>query len=456
MGKDNISMLEELLKKKQQELAASSEQANANVVDGEKLFAASVAANEDHWVEYLINPNLPLQKQLDRLNLWLDVHKPSHIYRSSRVGWIAVKFRDKKKKVPEAKKAWENLKDQFRHNSTINRLAREFGVVGGKWMCHMPVRLIDDVWSKLAIALVNGKLGSSVFMVKVSPVEDMDETVSNGDHVIVVYNTNYKDVDQILEVESQIRCVGVTSIMKYKPDIYSTLGIYRKNKWGFRPTTFVSVIESEGSSKVDAVLTGMSYENMFVRPSAKERLGVTIQPNVKNRLGQANEPSPTLKVKVDARLLLERSNLSNPKKKNNRDVKRLKNQKAKNSSNLGSISKEKRNPSLKDRLKPIQSEEDVSSSQKEVVTEIVSKENMDCQRTDAEPPLLVVSNCGVNSSRSDAVLSKVSVEGNQCSLEDASEMEPEEKVDLDEDLDRYENVGDMEFLLDESDEDMEL
>merc|ERR1712142_44986 len=194
--KDNISMLEELLKKKQQELAASSEQANANVVDGEKLFAASVAANEDHWVEYLINSNLPLQKQLDRLNLWLDVHKPSHIYRSSRVGWIAVKFRDKKKKVPEAKKAWENLKDQFRHNSTINRLAREFGVVGGKWMCHMPVRLIDDVWSKLAIALVNGKLGSSVFMVKVSPVEDMDETVSNGDHVIVVYNTNYKDVDQ--------------------------------------------------------------------------------------------------------------------------------------------------------------------------------------------------------------------------------------------------------------------
>jgi hypothetical protein len=40
--------------------------------------------------------------------------------------------------------------------------------------------LIDDVWAKLATALMCGGLGPSVYMVKVSPVEDPN--LARGEH----------------------------------------------------------------------------------------------------------------------------------------------------------------------------------------------------------------------------------------------------------------------------------
>ena len=48
------------------------------------------------------------------------------------------------------------------------------------------------------------------------------------------------------------RSAGVTTILTYKPDIFSVLGIYRNNKWGFRPTIYSSrVMLREGKSRVE-------------------------------------------------------------------------------------------------------------------------------------------------------------------------------------------------------------
>jgi len=266
-------------------------------VVAEDLFAASVAADDDHWLQFQVNADVPASDQMDSLKLWLVSNKPSTIARSTGVGWIAVKFKDKGKKVLEAKAAWDSLKGE-KTMEVVNSLAMEFKVKGGKWMCHLPSALIDEVWGKLATALMCGGLGPTVYMVKVSPVEDIDPNLSRGEHVICVYNMDYQDTDQVMRVENLVRSAGVSTVLNYKPDIFSALGIYRNNKWGFRPTIYSSKVTMEGRSRVETVGTGKWYYNSskgLQYPSSQE---------ISNRKMSVREVKPvnvvkSNKVKID-------------------------------------------------------------------------------------------------------------------------------------------------------------
>lgn len=51
------------------------------------------------------------------------------------------KFKDKGKKVLEAKAAWDSYKGK--KTIVVNNLADEFSLKGGKWMCHLPTSMID-------------------------------------------------------------------------------------------------------------------------------------------------------------------------------------------------------------------------------------------------------------------------------------------------------------------------
>ena len=230
-------------------------------VYAEDLFAASMAADDDQWLQFQVEEAVPAKQQLDQLKMWLVANRPSTVTRSSGVGWIAVKFKDKGKKVLEAKAAWDNTEGE-KGMELVNQLAEQFHVMGGKWLCHLPTDQIDQVWSKLATTLMCGGLGPSEYMVKVSPVQDIQPEQSRGEHVICVYNTNYKDTEQVMRVENLLRSAGVTTVLTYKPDIFSALGIYRNNKWGFRPTIYSSrVMLMEGKSRVETVGTGDWYYN---------------------------------------------------------------------------------------------------------------------------------------------------------------------------------------------------
>jgi len=230
-------------------------------VFAEDLFAASVAADDDQWLQFQVEEAVPAKQQLDQLKMWLMANSPSTVTRSSGVGWIAVKFKDKGKKVLEAKAAWDSYEGE-KTMEVVNNLADEFNVKGGKWLCHLPTSMIDQVWSKLATTLMCGGLGPSVYMVKVSPVQDVQPEQSRGEHVICVYNMDYKDTEQVMRVENLMRSAGVTTILTYKPDIFSALGIYRNNKWGFRPTIYSSrVMLMEGKSRVETVGTNKWYYN---------------------------------------------------------------------------------------------------------------------------------------------------------------------------------------------------
>ena len=106
---------------------------------------ADKAADDDQWLQFQVKADVPAREQMDSLKLWLVANRPSTIARSAGVGWIAVKFKDKGKKVMEAKATWDMYEGE-KTMEVVNKLATEYHVMGGKWMCHLPSGLIDDVW----------------------------------------------------------------------------------------------------------------------------------------------------------------------------------------------------------------------------------------------------------------------------------------------------------------------
>ena len=72
-----------------------------------------------------------------------------------------------------------------------------------------------------------------------------------NEHVICVYTPNYQDTSQVMHVENPMRSTGQAGDFLYKPDIFSTLGINRSNKWGFRASIYTSkVMLQEGRSRI--------------------------------------------------------------------------------------------------------------------------------------------------------------------------------------------------------------
>merc|ERR1719209_217298 len=156
--------------------------------------------------------------------------------------------------------------------------------------------------------MICGELGSSVYMVKVSPRQDVhgvSKEQSKGEHVICVYNTDYKDTEQVMRVENLMRSAGVATNLTYKPDIFSALGIYRNNKWGFRPTIYHSrVMMMEGRSRVEVVGTSKWYYNSskgLQHPPEKKEASVV------RRQGEFPSEDVRLKSKEEEELAVDKS-----------------------------------------------------------------------------------------------------------------------------------------------------
>ena len=65
-------------------------------------------------------------------------------------------------------------------------------ILAGKWLLHLPRKAVDAAWERLACTLLGGSLGPQTYMVKVSPVEDVNLSLAGGSHVLIVYNEDYR------------------------------------------------------------------------------------------------------------------------------------------------------------------------------------------------------------------------------------------------------------------------
>ena len=120
-------------------------------------------------------------------------------------------------------------------------------VLTGKWLFHVSTGLkADHIWSLVARATAKGSLGTSA---KVSAFEGDSHT-----HVVCIYNEDYTKTEQVLELENKIRAIGIKCQLLYKPDVFTYLGIYRKNTWNIRPSIHESVFDlGANCSKVSSV-----------------------------------------------------------------------------------------------------------------------------------------------------------------------------------------------------------
>jgi len=238
---------------------------------------------------WLFYPKSTATGEDERLKMWLERNKPSQMRSSDGIRWVGVvdvtrrlledtkgpleepegtlndtgghleEIEDEEGEIVEAEKDWESFEGE-KNMETINRIAEKYNVTSGKWMCRVSSDIVDRYWAKLVIAAMSGQLGPSVRCLKVSTVVD-DEDETDGFHVICVY-TPFIDTVQLMRVENLIRLAGIVSELKYKPDIFTHLGIYRGNKWGFKPSIFSSkFMPLERKSQIRIVGSENSYFN---------------------------------------------------------------------------------------------------------------------------------------------------------------------------------------------------
>ena len=103
----------------------------------------------------------------------------------------------------------------------IDFLARNMNFTEGKWLIFQPESQIDEVWLKVAKAIIHGQL-SSVPSAKVST------TPKDENYVICVYTDDYLDEDAVMKVRERLRDLGIDWLIFYKPDIYTHLRIYSR------------------------------------------------------------------------------------------------------------------------------------------------------------------------------------------------------------------------------------
>jgi len=178
------------------------------------------------------------------LDEWLKRNKPSNVRRDQGFGWIWVlrpeddnNDNNEDFDPDEMMDEWQKVNASGSINITkeyVFELARKHKCTSGKWLVTTrPGIETDRLWAIIAKGIANGETLAS--HAKVSAHEGPDIR-----HVFCIYNDNFLDKEQVMENERTIRELGIKRALTYKPDVYTYLGIYRKNRWKIRPTIYTS------------------------------------------------------------------------------------------------------------------------------------------------------------------------------------------------------------------------
>ncbi|KAK9804234.1 hypothetical protein WJX72_002677 [[Myrmecia] bisecta] len=154
------------------------------------------------------------------LNPFLTKYMPSQLGGKGLI-WAAVKLLPESKVIPDFA-ALEELKGRIDAGDffTIQQLqdqAREIKLISGKWIITTLTAFVDDIWSKVAQAVMGGKLDGAA---KVSQA-----ATGAGTHSICVYTVDYTNKQEILRLQKALKQLGVVVKLHYEPDLYTILNI---------------------------------------------------------------------------------------------------------------------------------------------------------------------------------------------------------------------------------------
>ncbi|XP_060951882.1 UPF0696 protein C11orf68 homolog [Limanda limanda] len=220
-------------------------------VDVETTFASdtyaaeSMAADLDPWIVFDCS-----ETPRSEFEGWLETNRPSQVYRfgdeeggGTPVGWISVLGPDldtSDSDVTGLQDSWDKLLSSGRSVSfeAVKELALNHKVLSGKWLMHLDSGFkLDNAWECVARATLDGKISSA----KVSTFDPKGDP----QQVICCYNQNFTDESDVVRLDSAIRASGVKCSLSYKPDVYTHLGIYRRNRWKLCPTIYESKFDLE-------------------------------------------------------------------------------------------------------------------------------------------------------------------------------------------------------------------
>ena len=118
----------------------------------------------------------------------------------------------------------------------IFKLARENGIVSGKWMLFPTADQVDKYWAKVAEATGHGELG---FGAKVAT--DAGNGRARG---MMVYTRDYEDIEDVRRVLQKLVELGLVrdeqKPIYYKADAYTYLEILGDNPYGLKASLFSS------------------------------------------------------------------------------------------------------------------------------------------------------------------------------------------------------------------------
>ncbi|XP_006002518.1 UPF0696 protein C11orf68 homolog [Latimeria chalumnae] len=222
-----------------------AEEDGAEHFPAEDYAAEAMAADMDPWLVFDARKT-PRAEFED----WLETNRPSRVCRYGDptrdlgpVGWVAVYGPDlfpTQGDVEGLQEDWEQLQTSQRpiNFETIKELALNHQVLAGKWLMHLETGFkVDHAWRGIACSILEGKMTQA----KVSPYCPD----AKGKHVICVYNNDFTNEEEVMDLDAAIRATGVKCPLFYKPDVYTYLGIYRNNCWRLCPTIYESKFNLE-------------------------------------------------------------------------------------------------------------------------------------------------------------------------------------------------------------------
>ena len=154
------------------------------------------------------------------LSEWLENNKPSKIgSRFRQTVWINLYWENgvvkDEAKEAHAKQLWqEDKRKEITYDSVIE-IAKKTGYLEGKWVIHPHKDNSDKNWKAVAMGILNKKFGEDI----------LQATVDCQRSNIRVYTKDITRRDEIFYCEEVLRKVGVSSLMHYRPSIFSLLKI---------------------------------------------------------------------------------------------------------------------------------------------------------------------------------------------------------------------------------------
>ena len=108
----------------------------------------------------------------------------------------------------------EDKRKEITYDSVIE-IAKKTGYLEGKWVIHPHIDNLDRNWRAVAMGILNKKFGEDI----------LQATVDCQRSNIRVYTKDITRRDEIFYCEEVLRKVGVSSLMHYRPSIFSLLKI---------------------------------------------------------------------------------------------------------------------------------------------------------------------------------------------------------------------------------------